>query len=143
MTEPAISNLFKKRGIYVTNTRLAVFKIMLEHKGTINATQIQKLSSSRLDRISVYRALQAFLKKKLIITIPGEKGWPKYLVRDLNENGDVTKPDRMIVYFVCRQCNKVETLRTFKHIAEMLPLNHEVDNCQLIIEGKCSNCSDV
>ena len=141
MTESAIINLLKKRGIYVTNTRIVVFNIMVEHKGPINASQIQKLSSSKLDRISVYRALQIFLKKKLIITIPGEKGWPKYMVRNFRENEDLTKPERLIVYFICKRCGKVETVKTFRHLAELTPENHLVDTSQLFLEGKCSDCN--
>lgn len=141
MNDQAISNLLKKIGIYVTSTRLAVFKIMFEHKGAINASQIQKLSSDKLDRISVYRALQAFLKKKLIIMIPGEKGWPKYLLRDWKESSDLFKPERMMVYFLCKKCGKVETIKTFRQLSELTPENHQVDTSQLILEGKCSDCT--
>lgn len=143
MTETAIANILKQRGIYVTNTRIVVFKIMTEHKGPINASQIHKLSANKLDRISVYRTLQVFLKKDLILTIPNSKGWPKYLLKNISENKDSGKPKRMIIYFICRNCGKVETVKTLKHLAELTPSNHEVDTSQLILEGKCSDCNSV
>jgi len=143
MTDTAIANILKARGIYITPTRIIVFKIILEHKGTINAAQIHKLASFRLDRVSVYRALQAFLKKGLILTVPNSRGWPKYLIKNLAENKYHTKPDKTTIYFICTNCGAVKTTKTLKPIAQLLPGNHQIETCQLIVEGRCSDCSDL
>jgi len=139
MTDTELITILKDRGIYVTNTRIAVFRIMHEHKGTINASQIHKLAPARLDRVSVYRALQAFHKKGLIAEIPGTKGWPKYLVTNTGNN-KTNKASRVQVYFVCRKCGTVEAGKTFHSIDEFLPDKREVSNCELILEGICSSC---
>lgn len=140
MTDTAIINILKQKGIYVTNTRVIVFKIMYEHKGMINASQIHKLAMFKLDRVSVYRTLQAFLKKDLIHTISSSKGWPKYLLKDFDENKDTVKPNQIQIYFICTNCGSVKQHKTYKHIPEIIPDNHQVTACQIILEGKCSTC---
>jgi Fe2+ or Zn2+ uptake regulation protein len=142
MTDTAIVKILRQKGIYITTTRINVFRIILDHMGTINASQIQKLSLTKLDRVSVYRALQAFLKKGLIIKVPGSRGWPKYLIKNLKDLTDSAKPNKTTIYFICTQCGTIKTSKTLKHISGLLPNNHQVETCQLIIEGTCSDCTN-
>lgn len=141
MTDTAIINILKQKGIYVTNTRVIVFKIMYEYKGMINASQIHKLAMYKLDRVSVYRTLQAFLKKDLVHIIPNSKGWPKYLIKNFDENKDTIRPNQIQIYFICNNCGLVKSHKVYKHIPEIIPANHQVNACQIILEGKCSACN--
>lgn len=141
MTDTAIINILKQKGIYVTNTRVIVFKIMYEHKGMINASQIHKLAKFKLDRVSVYRTLRAFLKKDLIHTISNSKGWPKYLIKNFDETKDTIRSNQIQTYFICTSCGLVKPHKIYKDIHEIIPANHQVNTCQLILEGKCSTCN--
>jgi len=141
MTDTAITNYLKNKGIYVTSTRIMVYRIMSEHKGTINAAQIHKETMFKLDRVSVYRTLQIFLKKEIILVIPKAKGWPKYLVKNPDENKDAERPEQIIIYFTCNNCGAVKTNRIFRLSPELVPQNYKVRNCQIILDGRCSICN--
>lgn len=140
MAEKKISEILRQKGIYITNTRIKVYKIMLEQKGTINASQIQKLTLFQLDRISIYRALKIFLKKGLIYRIPNSKGWPKYLVKNVHEEQNHPLNGMKAVHFICRVCGTVKTTKTIKQFPELMPVGYTIDNCEVIMEGKCDNC---
>ncbi len=138
-----IIGLLKNKSIYVTNTRIMVFRIMYEHKGTINASQILKIALGKLDRASVYRALQVFMKKRLIAVVPGSKGWPKYLLINPAISCDTGRTNKVLIYYVCKKCGAVEVGKMYRNISEFIPDKREIAGCQLILEGVCSSCRAV
>ena len=141
LTDSDITIILKKKGIYVTNTRITVYRTMYEHKASINTSQIQKLASAKLDRVSVYRALQAFRKKGLIAEIPGTRGWPRYVLTNTSAAEVSDKTSRVNIYFICRSCGAIEASKTCRNLAEFVPVKLDMYKAELLLEGVCSNCS--
>lgn len=129
----------KQYRVYVTRTRIAVLKILLQQKGAVSVHHIRKVSAD-LDRVSVYRSLSLFLKKGLIITLPGITGYPQYLMSDFLEQDNVGNDHSQRVYFICRRCGHAELVRQPVILSIQKPGYYEINNCNIILEGKCSGC---
>lgn len=141
MTETAIINILKQKGIYITHTRVIVFKTLLSHIGAANAAEIHRLAPLKLDRVSVYRTLQVFLKKGLISLAPNSNGWPQYLIKDLAPPGTSIEPNKIATYFICRNCGAIKPIKIFNLVSDLVPQGYQVDSCQVILKGKCEHCN--
>ncbi|MBL7703294.1 MAG: hypothetical protein JNM14_13675 [Ferruginibacter sp.] len=142
MTDAAITEILKNKGIYVTTTRVKVYRIMLEQRVPVNAAQIHKISAPQLDRVSVYRALQVFVQKGIISTLPRSKGWPLYLLKKSNLPNDPVKPGDINIYFTCSSCGRLTTQKAYALNTQLVPANYIVNRCQVILEGICTSCQE-
>ncbi len=138
MDDKIIAAILKQHDVYVTHTRLLVFKVMQEHKGTINVSELHKLTAFKLNRISVYRTLQLFLKKGLIFYVPDPIGWPKYIIKDFSANRTILQDTQ--AYYLCEECGVVQIIELVKDITDAIPMDLKVNSCQIILEGKCIAC---
>lgn len=130
----------KKHSAYVTQNRIAVLKVLSQSQGSISVSRIRKLSPVALDRISVYRTLQFFLKKGLVLIVPNSKGNPHYVLTDFLKIPTGYLPEHQLVYFICNKCGYTERIEQCAEIAFNKPDNHQVANCYIVLEGNCNKC---
>lgn len=140
MTDDELINILKRKGIYITVTRITVLRTLVSHIGAIGTSDIQRLTPGRLDRVSVYRTLQLFLKKGLIETAPGNAGWPQYFTRELPGAGAVIEPGKIAGYFICKTCGTITTAKVFNVLTDFAPAGYQAESCQVVLKGKCNTC---
>lgn len=140
-TDEAITRFLKRKGAYVTTTRMTVLRIMLSQHGPVTLADINKLSKKKLDRVSVYRTLQLFLKKEIILLARNGNGWPHYIVNERPLTERELEPATVSCWFICNTCEKVKPVRIYKPLPDMAPAGHLVTHCQLILKGSCADCA--
>lgn len=131
-----IDSELKKNGYSATLPRRLVFTA-LEQAGTMSMQQIEKATSSQIDRASVYRTVHLFEELGFIRRI--SQGW-KYTF----ELSDHFRHHHH--HLVCRICSKVVELQDTPDLEESIgmlirsfeytSIKHEIE-----ISGVCPNCA--
>jgi|GEM_PF-966383 len=137
LNDHTIIHMLKELGVYVTQNRVAVLKVFLQCSGAISVSRIRKLAAIKLDRVSVYRTLQAFVDKKLILIVPNAQGKPHYILKAnpglAHQNG--------AAFFICTGCGDSELLPDTVEINhDHLSGYHIVKSQYLVLEGFCQKC---
>lgn len=138
--EQDIITALKNHNAYVTQTRIAVLKVLSKSQTSISVSRIRKLSPVALDRVSVYRALQLFLRKGLIRTIPNSKGNPQYILSNFLKPPTLTSASDQLVYFVCNHCGYTELIQQNAALKFTKPDKYQVKNWFIVLEGVCTKC---
>lgn len=137
--DQVIITTLRKHSAYVTQTRISVLKVLSQSRSSISLSHIRKLSPVALDRVSVYRTLQLFLKKGLIQTVPNSKGNCRYILKEfLNRSSSPSASH--FVHFICNNCGYTELIEQAVPLVFDKPGNHQVNNCYILLEGICSEC---
>src|ERR1041385_3819088 len=83
----AIIDILKHSQLSVTENRLKILGFFMKTGHALSHADIEKMSASQFDRITIYRTLQTFVDKGIIHTIP--------------------TPDNSIMYALCKEeCNE-------------------------------------
>lgn len=136
-SEHTICERLKQLHIYRTITRTTVLNILHRYKGGISLSRIRAVSDTALDRVSVYRTLQLFIKKGLVLRIPTSSGNPRYMLKE--EPGK--EKNLFQVYYICKQCSYTELLDTPPlRLPVKKPTGHSVMTCTVVVEGICRDC---
>lgn len=128
--------VLKKNNLKLTDSRKEILAVLQSSGQALSHTEIEKSLPSPMDRITVYRTLQSFMKKGLIhvVTDPHSRA-AKYL---FNNPG---LPEQH-AHFKCRQCNVLICLGTPIPVVNgtELPGGYKGEIYSLIIEGLCDQC---
>lgn len=128
-----INELFKKYNIKSTKQRQIVLKLIQELKDEASSINILNSCSSNVDKSTVYRILDLFVNKNIIVKELNYNNETYYRIRE--EHGH---------YFTCIKCHKREKLNDcpIENIENELEnkkgytiLNHTVE-----INGICKKC---
>jgi Fur family transcriptional regulator, ferric uptake regulator len=131
--------LLKNSNLRLTGSRKEILATLQSSVQAMSHSEIEKSLPSHLDRITVYRTLQSFIKKGLIHTVtdPHSRA-AKYMY---------SSPDlpKQHAHFKCRLCNTLICLDTpvFKIKSMGSPKGYKAEFYSLIIEGLCDRCSQL
>ena len=70
--------ILKQHCLAITKPRIKILALFHESENALENSLIEKKTQYRLDRITVYRTLQAFLKKGIIHTVPTYDSFVRY-----------------------------------------------------------------
>ncbi|QIK56616.1 transcriptional repressor [Erysipelothrix sp. HDW6A] len=125
----------EKKGIKVTKQRVAILKVLLESTVPLTINQIQDLVDLPMDLSTLYRTLDTFYEKSLILkTVPLE---PSQTVYEFNHL--VHKH-----HLICTNCGKILViqgcpLHEYEDEVES-STGFIIDRHQLELYGLCASC---
>ena len=133
--------ILKKAGLKKTAGRIAVLELLLEARNPLSRQEIsEKLPPSlNFNYVSVYRALQAFLRAGLVHRV-GSGDWAnRYAVCGCDSQGHCHP------HFICNSCGLAECLQEIR-----LPLYNQkevkqgyvVEEQEFYLRGLCRDCSN-
>ncbi|HMU47606.1 MAG TPA: transcriptional repressor [Chitinophagaceae bacterium] len=129
----------RDRHIYVTYNRIAILEILYSQKTAVSVADIIHLFRGKLDRISVYRALQLFLSKGLVCSVPTTRGDKRFIF--LDERSDIIfNSHESCMYISCLNCRKTQLLRQPAPPLNVIADDIEISRYDIIIEGLCQQC---
>lgn len=137
--EHKIITTLKGHGIHVTQNRVTVFRLLCEHKDALSITYINKYFTGIMDRISLYRTLKVFEKKRLLLKVPNAASEATYIFNG-SESTSSSPQKKALAYFICTCCKSITLMNETIFRSFRLPANLAVKHCHIIIEGVCSNC---
>lgn len=139
LNDHTIAATLKELGVYVTQNRIIILKVLMQCSGAVSVANIRRLANTRLDRVSVYRTLQAFLDKGVLFVVPNTSGVPHYAV-----NGAIRQSDKQgSAFFICTKCGASELLKDqveVKHHSGAGQLVN-IKSRYVVFEGFCEKCN--
>ena len=137
MKNDHIIELLHNAGLKATNSRIAVLKILAgSSKPLTHRDVFQDSSCSGIDRVSVYRILEALVEKGLVHRIEtSDRAW-RFAFCDCESRGHCHP------HFICAACGTVECLKDM----EMPPTTlskpgYSIFGLKLYIQGICAKCN--
>ena len=135
--------ILKEHGLHITSARLLIPGIFLRTPNILDHTELMYLCKS-VNRITLYRTLHLLYQHHLLIKVPSTTGATKYLYRGFPEPMRYRKnsktPERKI-HLICQDCGKIISVTDASLPSISLPKNFEANFMDLIVNGKCKECS--
>src|SRR5690606_24115315 len=103
MQEETIAQVLKFANLSVTSSRKKILDLFLTANGALSHADIEQEADEKMDRITIYRTLQAFVQKGIIHIIPTTDNSIRYaLCKDECSEGHHHDQH---VHFVCNECH--------------------------------------
>ncbi|HNP24889.1 MAG TPA: transcriptional repressor [Panacibacter sp.] len=132
--------ILRMNRLSVTPGRRKILHLFLNAKNALVHAEIEKECNSIIDRISIYRTLQIFLKKNIIHSIPTADDSIKYALSKVNPRTKQTSVSHSHAHFVCNNCKKTICLDMINKPEIRLPAGFKMRDCEVLIKGICSDC---
>lgn len=130
--------ILKKNNMSVTDSRLQILDLFYETEGALAHADIEKQTSDKIDRVTIYRTLQTFEEKGIVHTIPTADNSVKYaLCKEHCEEGHHHDNH---VHFICESCNKTTCLDDVLVPEVKLPRGFEPHQSNMVVNGLCKEC---
>lgn len=136
MLENAVE-LLKKKGLHITGARQKVLAAFFQKPSNITQKDIQQFTGKALDRVTIYRTLEMFVKKGIIHVIPSVGHLVRYGLTKNNENNACYERHP---HFFCEDCGKIICLDTVPVPTMNLPDGFAGKETDVIVKGVCNNC---
>lgn len=133
-----IRELLKKNHLSVTDSRVQILDLFYHAPGALAHADIEKKTSDKIDRVTIYRTLQTFEEKGMIHTIPTSDNSVKYaLCKDHCAEGHHHDNH---VHFICNHCSKTICLEDVLVPEVKLPKGFAPLQSNMVVTGICNEC---
>lgn len=132
-----IENMMHSRDIKPTAMRILIMRELMHSDSALSLSDIESLLDT-VDKSTISRTLNLFLKQKLIHSIDDGTGTTKYSL--CNVDCDCIVND-LHIHFHCYECNKTFCLEGISIPPISLPKNFSSQSANFVIKGLCSDCN--
>lgn len=123
----------------VTEPRTKILQLFLASNGALAHADIEKKTGTHLDRVTVYRTLNAFVDKGILHTIPTADNSIKYaLCKDDCAEGHHHDHH---VHLICNVCNNTFCLDDVVTPSVKLPAGYSMQQVDVVVKGVCRICN--
>ena len=138
MEEQHIHHLLSTHGIRKTTFRIELLGVFIKSKHGLSFKDIKSTITSTQDKVTIYRALDAFLEKGLIHKVPDANDISRYAL--CPEECSEEAHEHNHAHFICNQCENTFCLDEIK-----LPVfkdieGYKIKKSKLTLEGECPDC---
>ncbi len=130
--------ILSKYGINKTKFRVDLLKIFSLSKKSFSVDDILNIFNNKINKVTIYRALDNFEKKGLIHQVPHKFTYKKYALCNHNECNE-NNHNHNHGHFVCFSCNQTFCL-DMKLPETTILKDFNVTGLSLTAEGYCNNC---
>lgn len=132
--------LLVKNGLKRTGARLQVLEILSGRDSATSQPYLEQVMGKVVDRVTLYRVLQAFEEKGIIHKVLDSHGTANYAI--CSDGCDAHQHHDEHVHFDCDNCHKIYCLESVKIPVPKVPSGFKVQHLNLIATGICSACAD-
>ena len=122
-----VSEIIKSHGLKITKQRLKVLSIIISMEE--NATINNIINNTSFDKSTVYRIINTFIDKKIIVKDINYNNMDYFIINDKHKH-----------YIKCVKCHKIKILDNCP-IDNITVKGFEVLNHSLRIDGICKECN--
>lgn len=133
-----IQNILKDYGLRFTPNREAILNYIIEKKHAVSNSDVEQTFVD-MDRVTIYRTLNTFMKKGLIHEIADGTTATKYAI--CSEKCSDHQHHDEHVHFRCSKCNKTSCIDTISIPNIELPEGYTFQKSSYIISGICNVCN--
>ncbi len=133
--------LLRQYGLKVTSNRLLVLDVLMSSRTALSHGEIQKkIQGSRLDKVTLYRTLDTFVKHDIAHKVASEdRNW-LYALHPIDENDSVRNDH---AHFICDYCERIYCLPVETRNTVPLPESEEgfvIRTHEYRLHGVCPQC---
>ena len=130
----------KGAGLKVTAGRVALLKVLIQADQPVAQRDLlRKLEKQGFNRVSVYRALRAFMNQGIVHRIVTEDRVWRFAVSRCGHKGLCGDLGHCHPHFVCRKCEKIQCL-VQTSIPDVAVENYRVEEQAMYLWGVCDKC---
>ncbi|MCU0334915.1 MAG: transcriptional repressor [Chitinophagaceae bacterium] len=134
----ATVDILKRNNLSVTDSRRSILQLfLLQEASALRHADIEH-SLQGMDRVTIYRTLQAFAEKGIIHSIPGSDGAARYALCRSGCTDGHHHDDH--VHFVCTRCSATQCLDDVHVPFVRMPEGFEASKAEMVVSGVCSKC---
>jgi Fur family transcriptional regulator, ferric uptake regulator len=133
-----LKEILKRNDLSITTGRKKILELFLKKETALSHSEIEKNTGDRLDRVTIYRTLMAFVEKGILHTIPTDDNSVKYALCK-NDCGHGHHHDDH-VHFVCDRCGNTQCLEGVLVPGVALPHGFKPSQSQMVVKGFCDQC---
>ncbi|HSC54323.1 MAG TPA: transcriptional repressor [Phnomibacter sp.] len=131
-------DILKRNSLSVTDSRRSILDLFLQQNASALRHSDIEHHLGAMDRVTIYRTLQAFCEKGIIHSIPGSDGAARYaLCKGGCEHGHHHDDH---VHFVCTQCGSTQCLDDVHVPFVRMPDGFEANKSEMVVSGTCKGC---
>ena len=139
MKEDRVITILRSSQLSVTASRRRILEMFLQSGSAMAHHDVERQSSEKFDRVTVYRTLQTFLEKGIIHTIPTTDNSVLYaLCKDECEEGHHHDNH---VHFVCAVCSATTCMDELLIPVIKLPSGYRPSSIHMVVNGTCKSCN--
>lgn len=131
--------ILRKSQLSITEVRKKILTLFLTHNGALTHSDFENNFGEKMDRVTVYRTLQAFVEKGIIHTIPTSDNSVQYAL--CKDNCSAGHHRHRHIHFVCSNCRNTYCLDDIITPEIGLPAGYSVNKVEVLVEGICSVCN--
>ena len=122
-----------------TPARLAIVQHLLTSTLPQSESEIHEKMQETYDRITFYRSIQTLMEAGVVHRIVADNTTVRYAINQCSDHQHNHRADH--VHFYCKQCGSVECLKGVPIGQYPIPKGYQVEECDVVIKGVCSNCT--
>lgn len=130
----------KKHGLRKTAFRLSLIELFYDVKSSLTADEIRKRIGTKADKVTVYRALDAFEKSGLIHKVPDKGNLTRYALCQ-SECGHENHVHHH-AHLICNQCEETFCIEEIEVPSIKNSAGFNITSTNLTLEGTCPDCQD-
>jgi Fur family ferric uptake transcriptional regulator len=139
MKQDRVITILRSSQLSVTASRRRILEMFLQSGSAMAHHDVERQSSGKFDRVTVYRTLQTFLEKGIIHTIPTTDNSVLYaLCKDECEEGHHHDNH---VHFVCDVCGATTCMDELVIPTVRLPSGYRSSSIHMVVNGTCKSCN--
>jgi Fur family transcriptional regulator, ferric uptake regulator len=132
MMEENVRAILKQYRVSITKARIVMLDFFLQSNEALTQQYFLTNPSLLLDRTTVFRTLNLFVEKKIILRIPAADGINRYLVMQAKTSVHSN--------FICNGCKRIIPINMIVQPRVKLPKGFKFQNTEITIRGLCSSC---
>lgn len=130
--------ILSQSGLSKTSFRKFLIAHFYKTQNSLSVEEIINDLSYKVDKVSVYRALNAFEKNGLIHKVPDKANLIRYALCQSECNSDEHLHNH--AHLLCSNCNETFCINDFKIPAINEYKGFLIKNLKVILEGSCIDC---
>ncbi len=128
--------MLKTKEVYITQSRVELLKTFLQSDKLLDFSILAYTLHPDMDRVTIFRNLNLFVHKNLILKIPDTNGKLYYTIN--NHKDDLKHMMEVIIF--CDKCHSIFRSRRKNLVRISLPSGFRNHTETIVVKGTCRNC---
>lgn len=135
-----VESLLKDHGLRKTSFRIELLTLFVDSKSSLSVDEIRKNVGETNDKVTIYRALDAFEKSGLIHKVPDKGNMTRYALCQsaCSDEGHIHNH----AHFICNSCEETFCLEDVVMPSIKKHKGFKVSKANLVLEGECPSCGE-
>jgi len=130
--------ILQNHGLRNTAFRLELLKMFQQTKSSLSVDEIKGKAGETNDKVTIYRALEAFEKSGLIHSVPDKENLARYAL--CHTACDSAGHVHNHAHLICNNCEDTFCIDQIEVPSIKNTAGYKINSSQLTLEGICADC---